>query len=248
MTNGEAERDVDAGYYESASLGDLVFFDSNGNGIQDDDENGVEGVTVNLLNGDGSPTGETTTTNEDGEYDFDGLVPGDYIVEFVISEGLELTLQDVTSPGADDTNDSDADQDSGRSHIVTLASGENNPTIDAGVFELLSLGNLVWIDTNNDGMKDDDEIGVQYADLALWLDLNNDNSPDVNTGRTAFTDENGFYLFEELVRRELYRTKLILLALVLAEFLKDILLVLEMVSLQIQMMISITMMMDLIQV
>ncbi len=199
LTNGEAERGVDAGYYEKASLGDLVFFDSNGNGIQDDDENGVEGVSVNLLNGDGSPTGETTTTNEDGEYGFAGLDPGDYIVEFVITDGLELTLQDAAIPGADDTNDSDADQDSGRSHIVTLASGENNPTIDAGVFELLSLGNLVWIDTDNDGMKDDDENGVQFVDLALWLDMNGDDSPDVNTGRTAFTDANGFYLFEELV-------------------------------------------------
>jgi protocatechuate 3,4-dioxygenase beta subunit len=199
LTNGEAERDVDAGFYELASLGDLVFFDSNGNGIQDDDENGIEGITVNLLNGDESPTGESTTTNEDGEYGFAGLNPGDYIVEFVISDGLEFTLQDVTIPGADDTNDSDADQDSGLSQVVTLASGENNPTIDAGLFELLSLGNLVWIDTDNDGMKDDEENGVQYVDLALWLDLNNDDSPDVNTGKTAFTDENGFYLFEELV-------------------------------------------------
>jgi len=199
LDNGDTDLTIDAGYYKLASLGDQVWLDSNGDGINDDDENGIDGITVNLLDGSGVPLGQTTTTDEDGLYTFENLVPGSYQVEFEIPEGSELTQQDVTTAGANDANDSDADQETGRSQVVTLSSGENNPTIDAGVYELLSLGNLVWIDTDNDGLFDEgEENGVPFVDLALWLDLNNDNSPDVNTGRTALTDFSGNYLFENL--------------------------------------------------
>ena len=197
LTNGEAERDVDAGFYELASLGDQVWLDANGDGINNDEE-GIEGITVNLLDGNGNPTGESTMTDEDGFYSFDGLTPGDYIVEFIVPDGSELTLQDVNTGGGDDTNDSDADPDSGQSHVVTLESGDNDPTVDAGMYYLLSLGDLVWIDTDNDGRVDDGEEGIGFVDLALWLDLNGDDSPDVNTGRTALTNDDGYYLFENL--------------------------------------------------
>ncbi|MFT4536323.1 MAG: hypothetical protein ACI9P5_003699, partial [Saprospiraceae bacterium] len=197
LTNGEVERDVDAGFYELASLGDQVWLDSNGDGINDD-EDGVEGITVNLLDEDGASTGMTTTTDEDGFYLFDEVIPGKYIVEFIVPTESELTLENVNTGGGNDTNDSDADPDDGKTQVIMLSSGENNLTVDAGIYQLLSLGNLVWIDTNNDGMKDTDESGVGFVDLALWRDLNNDNSPDVNTGRTAFTDGDGLYLFEGL--------------------------------------------------
>ncbi|MDF1694846.1 MAG: SdrD B-like domain-containing protein [Saprospiraceae bacterium] len=198
LTNGEEERDVDAGFYELASLGDQVWLDSDGDGINDPEEDGIEGITVNLLDENGNPTGKSDVTDQDGFYGFDGLLPGTYQVEFIVPAGSELTIQDVLAPGADDTNDSDADPDTGLSQKVTLASGENNPTVDAGIYELLSLGDLVWIDINNDGIKDDNEDGIGFVDLALWLDLNGDNSPDINTGRTALTGFDGSYLFENL--------------------------------------------------
>jgi len=182
-----------------ASIGDFVWLDANGNGIQDPAEEGYEGVTVNLLNGDGTPTGLSSVTLDDGFYEFTELIPGDYIVEFIPSGDEVFTIQDSSDPDATDENDSDVDTDSGLSSLVNLESGDNNETIDAGIVELLSLGNLVWIDINNDGIKNSDENGVGFVDLALWMDTNNDDSPDMNTGMTAFTDENGNYLFENLV-------------------------------------------------
>ncbi|MGG7565920.1 SdrD B-like domain-containing protein, partial [Rhodovulum sp. DZ06] len=54
-----------------------------------------------------------------------------------------------------------------------------------------SLGNRVWIDADRDGIQDADEVGLAGAVVALWRD-------GVDTGLTATTDADGFYLFEGL--------------------------------------------------
>ncbi|MDH3308712.1 MAG: carboxypeptidase regulatory-like domain-containing protein, partial [Acidimicrobiia bacterium] len=125
-----------------ASLGDRVWLDTLSgdnveaqNGIQDPGEVGVAGVTVNLLNAAMSQV-QTTGTDGNGNYSFTGLVPGDYYVQFVLPAGFAFSPQDV---GGDDTIDSDAKVDApdqGETAKVTLASGDNNPTIDAGIFPL----------------------------------------------------------------------------------------------------------------
>ena len=54
LTSGENNPTIDAGYYETASLGDFVFLDEDGDGIQDPEDDGIEDVTVNLLDEDGN--------------------------------------------------------------------------------------------------------------------------------------------------------------------------------------------------
>ena len=81
----------DAGYFEveAASLGDFVFLDQNANGVQDAEDEGVEGAIVSLLVDD--EVVATTTTNEDGFYEFTDLTPGEeYQVEFPTDNGLEI--------------------------------------------------------------------------------------------------------------------------------------------------------------
>ncbi|MEU2718463.1 SdrD B-like domain-containing protein [Streptomyces sp. NPDC007205] len=51
-------------------IGDRIWYDTNKNGIQDPDENGVPGATVNIYDADGKKIG-STTTNPRGEYYFD---------------------------------------------------------------------------------------------------------------------------------------------------------------------------------
>ena len=82
---GENNPTIDAGLVtdtptDVASLGDLVFFDENADGLQSEGEPGVAGVTVNLWtddDGDGTPDTQvgTTTTDGDGNYAFDGSDP-----------------------------------------------------------------------------------------------------------------------------------------------------------------------------
>jgi len=70
----------------------------------------------------------TTTTGVDGFYDFSGLTPGvQYQVTFTAPAGYLFTTQDVGANGFD-TTDSDANAGTGKTQIVTLSSGEYNPT------------------------------------------------------------------------------------------------------------------------
>ena len=71
-------------------------------------------------------------TDANGHYEFPGLPAGSYSVGFVLPPaGWAFTTPNVGS----DTSDSDADPVTGRSPAVTLAPGEVNPTVDAGLIE-----------------------------------------------------------------------------------------------------------------
>lgn len=127
---------VDEGYLtcpieiQKASLGDKVWNDANKNGIQDANENGVQGVVVSLYNCSGSFI-SSTTTDANGEYFFSELLAGDYKVKFDLPATYLFSPKDQ---GFNDTKDSDADGTTGFSRCYTLNGGENNLSVDAGIF------------------------------------------------------------------------------------------------------------------
>ncbi|NEP80103.1 MAG: hypothetical protein F6K39_19220, partial [Okeania sp. SIO3B3] len=181
LEGGENDTTIDAGFFKKASLGDKVFFDDDGDGIQDPGENGVEGVTVTLTGGgeDGvigtaDDTTETTTTDANGMYEFTNLNPGEeYKVTFSdLPEGFEFTAQDQ---GGDDTADSDADPTNGMTEVVILESGEENLDVDAGIVETPtgSIGDTIFRDDNADGDQDPGESGIEGVEVRLT-----DKGPD----------------------------------------------------------------------
>ncbi|MFZ2451845.1 MAG: SdrD B-like domain-containing protein [Methylovulum miyakonense] len=112
-----------------ASLGDRVWLDSNANGIQDSGEGGLAGVKVNLLDAAGSVK-SSTLTDSNGNYLFNGLLPGGYALQIVTPTGYALTSK---GQGGDDMLDSDFDPSTGKSASIALASGEMGLTWDAGL-------------------------------------------------------------------------------------------------------------------
>ncbi len=74
-----------------------VWNDSNRNGVIDDGETYAEGVTLKLLNGTTNLVITTTTTNSNGEYEFNNLDKGTYKVEVVVDDLHELTDKGVGS-------------------------------------------------------------------------------------------------------------------------------------------------------
>ena len=120
-----------------ASIGDNVFLDTAGTGIQSgvNAGPGVAGVTVDLENTSGTVLA-TTTTNSQGLYDFTNLTPGTYEVQFVTPSGYTL------SPQTSIANDlgSAPNQTTGITAPITLTSGENVTNIDAGLVPLSSTG------------------------------------------------------------------------------------------------------------
>jgi len=95
------------------------------------------------------------------------LTPGvQYQVTFTAPAGYLFTTQDVGANGFD-TTDSDANAGTGKTQIVTLSSGEYNPTLDAGVYQYAHLGDRLWVDTNANGLQDDGATGIVGATVTL---------------------------------------------------------------------------------
>ena len=207
---GEIDSSIDAGFFKKAGLGDFVFNDADGDGVQDAGENGIAGVLVKLQNPDGSAVVDgngdpiTTTTDANGYYAFNGLNPGEYKVMFVAPDGFDFT---TANAGSDDALDSDANPANGMTQTVTLTSGEFDGSLDAGlVLQRSSLGDRVWYDTDRDGIQDADEQGVQGVKVTLTgggADGVIGTSDD--TTATTTTDANGHYKFENLNSGEEYK-------------------------------------------
>ena len=182
------------------TIGDFVWIDSNGNGVQDSGEAGLNGVTVNLLDSSGNPTGMTTTTvnngTNDGAYEFTGVLAGDYIVEFVPTGSYVFSPKDNSTSGTPDADDSDADPTTGWTDVFTVGTVDNL-TIDAGMYVPVSISGLVQYD-NGAGVQP-----ISGVTLTLKNAGGNDIDSDGNPGNgvqptTTTTLANGSYSFAGL--------------------------------------------------
>ncbi len=78
-------------------------------------------------------------------------------------------------------------------------------TVDFGFFKPLSIGNRVWLDVDNDGIRDTTEVGIAGVEVRLWRDNPTGATPgvfgpdDILDPRVELTDANGYYLFDGLI-------------------------------------------------
>jgi hypothetical protein len=114
-----------------AAVGDFVWDDMNNNGIQDPGEPGIEDVWVYLHEcGNPNPI-DSMQTDANGEYLFDGLTPGSYMIRFALPTDYQFSPQDQ---GMDDAVDSDPDPATGITVCIDLEAGETDLTWDAGMY------------------------------------------------------------------------------------------------------------------
>ena len=184
---------LDFGLVGNGSIGNFVWNDLNGNGLQDAGEPGIAGVTVNLKNGAGTVIA-TTTTSSTGAYLFSNVTAGTYSVEFSTPNGF------VPAPSNVGTNDAiDSDPVNGTAINVVVVAGVFNDTVDAGfVVNTLSLGDFVWNDYNNNGIQDANEPGVVGVTVSLYRDNDGNGTADGVAATTYVTTGNGFYTFDNL--------------------------------------------------
>src|SRR5262249_24272257 len=149
---------------QPAAIGDFVWSDTNGNGVQDAGEPGIPGVTVELYNSTTYALVATTTTDAGGLYHFTGMAPGTYHGKFYAPAGSVFTTLDV---GGNAAIDSDANPASGETVCTTLVSGETDNTWDAGLYLPVRIGDFVWNDTNGNGVQDAGEPGINGVSLTL---------------------------------------------------------------------------------
>eukprot|EP00986_Skeletonema_menzelii_P004265 scaffold1448_cov80-Skeletonema_menzelii.AAC.1 len=205
LSGGEERDDMHAGLYKPITIGNKVWNDLNGNGIQEIGEHGIPSVEVALIDGSGVVVG-TTETDADGIYRFTGLAPGTYSVEFTLPSGYSFTqsaevLGDIQLDGLslDGTDGSflladvtsDANVNTGKTGQVDVISGDINLSLDAGIFIPAKIIGFVWHDLNANGIQDEGEEGIEGAVITLFNDAS--ASPGI-----AVSDSTGKYLFDGL--------------------------------------------------
>ena len=173
---GGTARD-DNGYILPARIGDSVWLDLNGDGLQTANEPGLAGVVVELHNAGGVVM--TRTTSVSGTYNFTNLPPDTYTV----------TVQAGTLP-SNVTATAERDTTLDGQTVVVLQSGGNIVDADFGFVGAAQIGDLVWDDYNGNGMRDGGEPGLNGVELTLTF-----SSGFVVT---TSTDANGAYLFDGL--------------------------------------------------
>ncbi|WP_170184057.1 SdrD B-like domain-containing protein [Glutamicibacter uratoxydans] len=183
----------------NGQLGDRVWRDANGNGLQDEGESGLPDVTVNLLDADGNPVNDaegnkvSTKTDDNGSYSFAGLQIKQYIVEFVAPEGASFA---PAKQGDDRGIDSDAGEN-GRTEAVTLTSqAPVNNGVDAGVVDAPAVEEAT-VTVNPDKVAPGEEtnvIGDGYApNSEVTITLKDKDGNPVGDPIKVTTDENGHF-------------------------------------------------------
>jgi hypothetical protein len=155
-------------------LGDWVWEDKDGDGIQDAGELGISNVVVRLLDVELNVI-TSVVTDADGYYFFDNPGTTERRVQVVPPSNTVFTLQDAAS--AADSADSDVLPADGRSAPVVVASGATNLTVDAGLYVPAMVRGFVFRDMNGDLLRNTGDVhltnvlvrlivgGVEYASV-----------------------------------------------------------------------------------
>lgn len=205
LATGQAYLAADFGFAAAATIGDRVFFDSNGNATQDFAETGIPNVTVELYadaNQDGQPdsvsplattvTADGSGANPVGFYQFTNLAAGNYFVKVRIATLPQVGGQPIpltSDPDRDGVPVTDnsfpglpAGDDGDSLAIVTL--GSNYSGADFGYQPTGAIGDFVWLDLDQDGVQDAGEPGISGVSIGVT---------NGTATYTATTDFDGFW-------------------------------------------------------
>ena len=196
---GQCDLSWDAGFYTCVPLGEIVWYDVNKNDIRDDIENGINGIEITLfrkVNGnwkfyDSQVTGHKAgTISDDGYFKF-CPIPGEYFAYLNIQANGLVPVRPFQ--GNDNTKDSELTGANGEytTSSFDLICGEERCDMGFGFYPMASIGDLVWMDDNADGVRQANEDmaeGVVIEAFDMYNDL-----IGVDT-----TDQNGMYMIDYL--------------------------------------------------
>jgi protocatechuate 3,4-dioxygenase beta subunit len=145
--------------------------DTNGNGVWDAGEMGIENWNIKLFNNSGTPIA-STSTNAQGFYQFTNLIPDRYNVTEEMKTGFtptNTTTKEIIVENMD----------------VMSVNFTNQVTVPPGTF---NISGFKVNDTNGNGVWDSGEMGIENWNIMLL------NDTGVQLANTS-TDASGFYQF-----------------------------------------------------
>ncbi len=215
---GEINNSLDAGFTALGALGNYVWVDANRNGIQDEDEKGINGVIVRVYHANdngslGSLIEETKTTfgygNKEGYYTFKDLPEGKYIVEFdtsqVVTGGYNAHYSFTVPYQGDSEYDSNAvhsvNDFTMRSDVIQLDYRGYDMSVDAGLTVYSAISGIAFEDRNYNDQQDLDngnDIPVPNTLVELYRINPLDGTLETTPTATQVVKEDGRYYFDHL--------------------------------------------------
>jgi hypothetical protein len=196
LTSGQSGINYNFGDLKAVTVSGLVYQDTNGNNVYDAGEPGISGVTLTLTgtNGLGQAITATATTAANGTYSFttdtlgNPLRPGTYQVVETQPSGYLLGAATVgTVNGAADG----AVVSATTINSIVLTSGQSGVNYLFGDVKAVTVGGLVYVDTNGNNLLDTGELGLGH--VALTLTGTNNLGQAVTA--TTTTGASGTYTF-----------------------------------------------------
>ncbi|HRX09385.1 MAG TPA: SdrD B-like domain-containing protein, partial [Candidatus Limiplasma sp.] len=162
-----------------------AFTDRNANGIQDEGEAPLAGVTVSVAPSGAPEAAVSAVTDETGVFSVTGLRPGDYNLNLQLPDGL-IFAGNIEQSGIQ------LDRTSTYSAPILFSTLLRRTHNAIGAVAPASLQANVWLDENLSGARDDGEPGVSGLSYTLFDEIRQ------QTVMTALSGEDGSVLFENI--------------------------------------------------
>ena len=182
---GENKTDMDVGMIQPGVIRGTVFADRNDNGVRDEGENGLPGVTVRLMSEEGEEAFKAEI-GEDGAYLFDAVMPGSYYLEYTLPENAVFAR---TGTGG---NTISGESGVGKSEPFDFKSGSELQGPACGALTLGRVDGLAYHDHDGDGLRGEGE--EELAGMTLTLTPSRAELEEI----TVTTEEDGSFALEAL--------------------------------------------------
>lgn len=149
------------------TISGTVFEDTNQDLAQESGEPGVAGVTLQLLQWNGTAyvaTSQSTVTDASGNYSFTGLLPGEYQVVETPPSGL---FAEGSIPGSDSGSPDGRAASTTVINEITLLGGDSAVHNNFALVQPVTLSGYVYHDANDDGQREPGEAGIAGVQLSI---------------------------------------------------------------------------------
>ena len=189
LGSGDAGENYNFCEHEPASIKGTVYHDRNDNGVQDSGEEGIQGVLIQLFDTDGNLVAETRT-DENGDYCFEDLAPGEYKLREFQPDGFDdgqdtVGNVDGVTNGEHETNDEFC--------VIILDAGDEGVEYNFGELRLAEITGFVHVDNDGDCVFTPGETDSPIQGVLLEL-----LDEDGNVLATTTTAADGSYSFTGL--------------------------------------------------